>query len=65
MCAAAAVSLIGCHPVAAKSSRPVDFITPNPDVPSNSTTTKTNGLAGGPALHKPADVRDPAAGRTL
>ena len=62
--AAAACCAAGCHAVHARCARslPIDFLTPNPDVP-NSNTIKTRGLAGGPALHEPADVREPAAGQ--
>jgi hypothetical protein len=59
--AAAACCAAGCHAVHARCARslPIDFLTPNPDVP-NSNTIKTNGLAGGP---ESADVREPAAGQ--
>ena len=61
MCSAAAVSFFACHPVAAKSARPIDFVTPNPDIPKFYTHMKQDGLASGPREGKPADVRELAA----
>ena len=58
---AAAVSLFGCHPLAAKSARPIDFVTPNPDIPKFYTHMKQDGLASGPREGEPADVRELAA----
>lgn len=64
MCAAAAVSFFGCHPVAAKSTAhtevrpPIDFVTPNPDVPASYTTMKA-GAAGAPT--QSPDAGKPAA----